>query len=147
MSNYYYSAVTNAFYPSALKQDYIQSGSWAEDAVAIDDSVYLEYAASNPPQGKTRIAGSDGMPSWDDIPPLDPEGNLLKNSETLRQKIQHAVIAITTLQAGIALNRSVEGDADALAAWQGYLCDLRAINQNQLQQSPIAFPPAPVSIF
>lgn len=107
-----------------------------------------EIAVEDYPEG-VQLDGTwkfDGQTVYRDADLLAEE-NLRINTRVRNRLAAEASLSITTLQAGIALNRSAEGDADALAAWQGYLCDLRAINQNQLQQSPVAFPPAPVSIF
>lgn len=147
LSEMYYSANTNAFYPSELYYDYITAGTWPDDALAVDYSVYQEFAANQPPNGKKRVAGSDGMPAWGDIPSPSPGMNLLNNSATREQMIQRAMAIIITLQAGVSLNRNEEGDANLLAEWQNYLCDLRALTPEQLQQSSVAFPPSSVSIF
>ncbi|MBF0035833.1 tail fiber assembly protein, partial [Citrobacter freundii] len=148
---YFYSAVNNAFYPLALYPNYIACGTWPDDATPVDNSVYLEYAVSNPPQGKIRIAGSDGLPSWVGIsPPAENEvagRTLVKNTALRAQYAATAALNIATLQAGIDSNRSADGDSDALAAWQGYLCDLREMPPEDLQQSPALFPTAPASIF
>lgn len=58
-----------------------------------------------------------------------------------------ATVTIATLQAGIASDRSVDGDSDALTSWQNYLCDLRAMTPTDLQQSPATFPDVPASVF
>ncbi|WFZ22200.1 tail fiber assembly protein [Citrobacter portucalensis] len=72
---------------------------------------------------------------------------LSKNTSLRAKYASDAVLSITALQAGIALNRSVEGDGDALTAWQNYLCDLRSMTPTDLQQSPVAFPAAPANIW
>ena len=78
---------------------------------------------------------------------LIADNSLARNTRLRGQYAATAALNIATLQAGIASDRSVEGDSDALTAWQGYLCDLRAMTTDDLQQSPAEFPTAPVSIF
>lgn len=68
---------------------------------------------------------------------------LADNTRLRAQLATLAAMVIATLQAGIASDRSIEGDSDALTAWQGYLCDLRAMTHEDLQESPAAFPQQP----
>ncbi len=78
---------------------------------------------------------------------LATERNLRLNTRSRNRLAASAALNIATLQAGIDSNRSVDGDSDALTAWQGYLCDLREMTPEDLQQSPALFPTAPASIF
>lgn len=57
-----------------------------------------------------------------------------------------AATNIAMLQAGGDQNRGREGDADALAEWQTYLCNLRDMTPEQLQLSPAPFPDTPAPI-
>ncbi|STO65198.1 CPS-53 (KpLE1) prophage protein [Escherichia coli] len=49
--NYIYSATTNSFYPLEMKEDYTQADSWPDDAVEVDEQVYIEFSGL-PPKGK-----------------------------------------------------------------------------------------------
>ncbi|EML0037918.1 MULTISPECIES: tail fiber assembly protein [Enterobacter] len=71
MNRYLYDAVTNAFYPLALKSIYQESGSWPAKGVDVDEETYEEF--QNPPTGKVRAPDSEGNPSWVDIPPAPNE--------------------------------------------------------------------------
>lgn len=62
---YFYSSDLNTFYPLGLKSDY--GDSWPKTGTLVDESVYEEFAANQPPEGKVRVAGADGMPAWADI--------------------------------------------------------------------------------
>lgn len=70
--SYYYSASTNCFLVSAWQSLYQAAGTWPDDAVSVADSVYNEFAGK-PPEGKTMIAGADGMPAWGDVPAPVPD--------------------------------------------------------------------------
>ncbi|EBQ9779262.1 DUF4376 domain-containing protein [Salmonella enterica] len=65
---YHYSPTQNTFYPDQMKQVYIDAGTFPDDTVEVDDTVWLEFAGSHPPEGKQRAAGSDNLPCWVDIP-------------------------------------------------------------------------------
>lgn len=61
--NYAWSATTNSFYPYAFQNDYVAAGTWPEDAVGVDDSVYNTYGAGQAPAGSVRGV-VNGMPAW-----------------------------------------------------------------------------------
>lgn len=73
---------------------------------------------------------------------------VLADNEGLRNKyIQQAVVSIVVLQAGVSCNRSLDGDAQALPAWQNYLCDLREMTEEELRRVDVVFPDAPALLF
>lgn len=126
MNKYKYAASANAFYATALEYPNLP-----DDAVDIDESAYIEFAANPAPEGKMRVAGADGLPEWADISAPDSAIITARNSRLRTQYTTTAALAITTLQAGIDTNRSVDGDSDLLTAWQNYLCDLRVVDLTQ----------------
>ncbi|WP_038196605.1 tail fiber assembly protein, partial [Xenorhabdus bovienii] len=81
---YFYSAKTNAFYAGALKQDYINAGTWPDDGIEISHDDYTKFL--KPPAGKIRIADPDGFPEWADIPPPTPE-ELQRRAESQKQNL------------------------------------------------------------
>lgn len=62
--NYYFSPSTTGFYPVSMKAAYEAAGSFPDDAILIDDSVFVTYSR-NPPSGKIRGAVNKS-PSWVD---------------------------------------------------------------------------------
>lgn len=143
---YLYSATTNAFYPEALKQDYINSNSWPDDTLIVDDFIYKEYAQDAVPEGKQRVPNDAGYPSWGDIPAPEPEIILAKNIRLLANLVSVSVTQIIVLQTVIACDKAREGDPDALKSWQDYLCKLRDMTPDDLQQSPAPFPEQPATV-
>lgn len=75
MSAYLYDAVTNAFFPFSLQEDYVAAGTWPANGVEVDEATFAAF--QNPPPGKVRAADSEGNPSWVDIPPI-PNSELRK---------------------------------------------------------------------
>ncbi|GGD09206.1 hypothetical protein GCM10011513_03390 [Franconibacter daqui] len=75
MNSYLYDAVTNAFYPFALRDDYVAAGMWPANGVEVDEATFAAF--QNPPPGKVRVADSEGNPSWVDTPPI-PNSELRK---------------------------------------------------------------------
>lgn len=66
MANYCWSRLNNTFYPIRMQARYIAAGTWPEDAVEVDDSVFAAFGQGGPPAGKKRGVGEDGMPVWID---------------------------------------------------------------------------------
>lgn len=67
MRTYRYDAVTNAFYPYELQQDYEVAGNWPVDGVDVGEDIFQIFLY--PPSGKVRVPDKDGNPSWADIAP------------------------------------------------------------------------------
>ena len=64
MSEYIYSAKNNAFYPVNMKEDYVEAGSWPDDGKDVSEDCFLEFTSVSHTD-KYRVAGEDGLPSWD----------------------------------------------------------------------------------
>ncbi|MGA4368101.1 tail fiber assembly protein [Pantoea ananatis] len=138
-----YSAKENLFYALMYKDDYIEAGSWPDDAVEVDESVSDEFN-SLPPEGKTRIADSKGNPAWADIPPPTRQESV--NSATSLQTglIQEANAFMNTRQwpGKAALGRLKGDDLVAYNKWLDYLDALYAVD---LSNAPtVAWPVKPV---
>lgn len=58
----FYSPSLNIFVNPALKDDYINANSWPDDALAVSDDVYNEFAINTPPYDKIRVAGKMDYP-------------------------------------------------------------------------------------
>lgn len=63
----HYSPSTNAFYPSDMRQDYIDAGTFPSDAIAVTDEQWKTYGIGDVPAGKRRAAGENGQPCWVNI--------------------------------------------------------------------------------
>lgn len=142
-SFYAYSPSTNAFYHSTMLVDYRKAGTLPDDALAVDDAIYNEYAAGPAPAGKIRVAGADGLPEWGITPKPEPKAALANNTQKLKELINAAVSQITILQSAIACGRAKASDPADLKAYQEYLCDLREMTTEQLLAAPAQFPASP----
>lgn len=67
MNKYAYSASANAFFPLAMRQDYVTAGTWPEDALIISDEIASEFM-KEAPVGQMRVAGGGGFPEWGNKP-------------------------------------------------------------------------------
>ncbi|TNH44713.1 tail fiber assembly protein [Photorhabdus luminescens] len=125
---YYYSAITNAFYPAEWKQDYINAGSFPNDAVEVDESVFIEFAGNIPPEGKYRIVGKNGLPEWADIPPPTKEELQQQAKFQKQQLIAEATNQIAPLQDAMDLNMASDEEKTQLEAWKKYQISLSRID-------------------
>ncbi|CAQ83674.1 MULTISPECIES: tail fiber assembly protein [Photorhabdus] len=140
---YYYSATTNAFYPVEWKQDYINAGSFPNDAVEVDKSVFIEFAGSIPPKGKYRIAGKNGLPEWADIPPPTKE-ELISIAES--QKAQFISLAnekIMPLSDAEELDIATDEEMLLLKEWKKYRVMLNRVDTSNAPE--IDWPITPLS--
>ncbi|XEI59905.1 hypothetical protein NMD03_27560 (plasmid) [Citrobacter braakii] len=65
MHTFVYSSEQNAFW-------FADSTSAPADVVSVEKSVFEEFCVT-PLDGKRRVAGDDGLPSWEEIPPPTAE--------------------------------------------------------------------------
>ncbi|MBD2798319.1 tail fiber assembly protein, partial [Xenorhabdus sp. 18] len=86
---HYYSASHNAFFLGSLIDSYRAANYWPDDAIAVDESIFIEFACKTPREGKRRIAGPDGLPAWGDIPPPAPE-ELQQIAESQKRQLLRA---------------------------------------------------------
>ncbi|MGE5043306.1 tail fiber assembly protein [Yersinia enterocolitica] len=123
---YCFSATTLSFYPKELLEIYADAGTLPADLVEIDDDVYLEFI--NPPAGKVRVAGKDGLPAWEDIP-LPTKEQLIEQTEAKKQSLIAEVNTETEmLRAKLALGRIKDDEKALLNAWLDYLDELEAVD-------------------
>ncbi|EJD6400467.1 tail fiber assembly protein [Providencia rettgeri] len=126
--NYYYSATMNTFYLASIKQNYIDTGSFPDDAKEIEDDIFQQFAAAIPPEGKMRIAGKEGLPIWADIP-FPTQKELIQQAEYEKQnKIQEVSKIIAPYQDAIDLGIATDKELMQLNAWKQYRVDLNRID-------------------
>ncbi|EHM3440643.1 tail fiber assembly protein [Salmonella enterica subsp. enterica] len=144
MSKYAYSAKSNAFYYIGFRDNYVRNGTWPDDATEVDDSIYIEYAANEPPYGKTRTAGTDGLPMWVDIPAPTNEQVLENNIKTRNRLMQACSVASYPLQSALAKGVITDTQQTALSEIEDYSINL--LNNVDWTASPLQLPPAPAAI-
>ncbi|MBE8611541.1 phage tail protein [Morganella morganii] len=124
---HYYSPSKNAFYPDALKQDYIDAGTFPDDVTEVDDDVWLEYAGNLPPDGKVRTAGEDGRPTWISAPALTQAQRMTQVNEE-KQRLLNQVKHITQLwQTQLSLGMLSDDNKSRLIAWMTYAQQVESV--------------------
>lgn len=143
MANYYYSAKNNAFI--AAGSLLLETAAF-DDALPVDDAIFAEYF-SGEKDGKRRAAGSDGLPFWEEIPPLtDEELHALAVQEAENRKSQllaEAVEITREWHTDLLLGIISDDDKSRLIAWRSYI---KTLNEVDVSQAPdIDWPLPPLS--
>ncbi|EJY6846210.1 tail fiber assembly protein [Escherichia coli] len=136
----YYSSANNAFYLDSLLDRY----ELEPDSLIIVDSSVFDKFTGQPPDGKQRAVGDDGLPCWADIPPLtEEELKTLAESEK-RQRIAEANAFINSQQwpSRLALKRLSETEEAVFASWLDYLDALNAVDTETAPDIEWPTPPA-----
>ncbi|EML7933220.1 MULTISPECIES: tail fiber assembly protein [Providencia] len=115
---YYYSASFNSFYPSELKEDYVEAGTFPDDSVLVDDDVFLEFSQSI--EGKIRVAGKNGFPKWANQPAPSKEELIEQAENEKQQRLIEAESHITILERKVKLGVATESDLNRLTEWEIY---------------------------
>ncbi|WP_446470780.1 tail fiber assembly protein [Xenorhabdus stockiae] len=125
---YYYSSIENTFFPDELKQDYINAGSFPDDVIEVGDDIWLEFASNPPPEGKMRIAGSNGLPAWGDVPPPTREELCLQAEVKKKKLMEYATNIISPLQDAVELDIYIDEEKYLLNEWRKYRVELNRID-------------------
>lgn len=139
---YYYSALNNAFYPSELRPNYTVAGEWPDDVLLVSDDIFLEFTSLEPPQGKCRMAGEDGLPVWADVSP--PSHNeLVADAETKKTTLLSTAAEILgPLTDAVDLDIATTDEKKRYDEWRKYRVLLMRVDVNQAPD--IDWPPQPV---
>lgn len=131
MINYYYSAKNNAFI--AAGSILLGTDAFA-DAVAVSNEIFAEFFIGEK-DGKRRAANNEGLPVWEDIPPLTPEElHAIAVQEAENRKAQLLAEAVETTrewQADLLLGIIRDEDKARLIAWRGYIKKLNDVDSSQ----------------
>ncbi|UAN17384.1 tail fiber assembly protein [Enterobacter asburiae] len=130
MNSYLYSPSENAFYPVVMKEDYLLAGTWPEDGLDIDDEQALSFMG-DPPEGKVRAAGEDGLPCWVDVPPPTQEELIAQADATKEALILSAKQTISIWQTELQLGIISDEDKASLIAWMNYIKAVQAVDTSK----------------
>ena len=116
-----YSAKENAFYFAGSEA--VFGTSWPADAASVEQPIFDEFAVT-PKEGKRRVAGVDGLPAWEDIPPpSDEDIKADEIAEAERKKLALKAVADTEIswrQDAVDAGIATAEEAAALAEWKKY---------------------------
>jgi len=141
MNKYLYDAVTNAFYPLDMQDDYESAGAWPKNGVEVDEDLFASF--QTPPSGKIRIAGDDGYPTWGDTPPPSHDEQVALAETEKQSRIEEANVYINSKQwpGKAAMGRLSDTEKTQYNAWLDYLDELEALDTSSAPD--IQWPTAP----
>ncbi|CAA0158241.1 hypothetical+protein [Escherichia coli] len=124
---YQYSPSTNSFYPDDLLSVYEEAGTLPNDLIPVSEDVFREFTAT-PEPGKMRVAGSDGLPAWGDIPPPTHE-ELIAIAEQVRQQLlTHADAVMLDWRTELMLGEISDANKAKLSAWMAYKNEIKSVD-------------------
>ncbi|EMX9222869.1 tail fiber assembly protein [Citrobacter koseri] len=115
----FFSPSTRGFYDDAMKVDYLDAGSWPDDAEAISDKEY-EYLIQGQSEGKIITVNEYGQPVLSEPAPPSAE-QLIQETEARKTTLMYAARdAIAPLQDAIDLDMATDEEKAQLLAWKKY---------------------------
>ena len=128
MTNYYYSAKSNAFV--AAGSTLLVTSTFA-DAVPVSNEIFAEFFVGEK-DGKRRAASTEGLPVWEDIPPLT-QGELhaiaVQEAENRKAQLLSEAVEITRdWQTDLLLGTISDEDKARLIAWRSYIKKLNEVD-------------------
>ena len=124
---YQYSPSTNSFYPNDLLAAYKDAGTLPNDLVPVDEDVFREFTAT-PEPGKMRVADSDGLPAWGDIPPPTREELIAAAEQERQQRLAQADAAMLDWRTELMLGEISDANRTKLSAWLAYKNEVKAVD-------------------
>lgn len=141
MKNYKWSARYNAFFPVSLLSSYEASWQDISDLIDVDDAVESEFNGE-PPLGKTRIVGSDGLPAWGDIPAPTQEELTVRAEQQKTYLRSIADSEIAWRQDAVDTGMATDAETTALAEWKTYRVLLMRVDTSTVPYINWPQPPA-----
>ncbi|MGJ3443874.1 tail fiber assembly protein [Enterobacter sp. PTB] len=119
----YFSATETGFYNDLYKADYMDAGTWPDDAVEISDIEY-QSLLSGQENGYEITPDASGKPVLTD-PVVDP---VVVAEGTKRQLLAEADKIITPLERAVKHSMVTEEEKLRLAAWEKYSVLVSRVN-------------------
>lgn len=139
----FFSATTCWFYQMDMKQDYIDAGSWPDDAVEMTGKEKETYWTKQAPSGKQLGGNNKGRPVWVDVPPL-AHGELVEQAEAKKQSLIAEANQKTQLwQTQLMLDIITEEDKASLKEWMLYVQKVHAVDPSL--GAAVVWPTSPAS--
>ncbi|WP_052250681.1 MULTISPECIES: tail assembly chaperone [Pantoea] len=134
-----YSAQVDAFYLLDEETAYKKSGTWREDIIPVSDEMWLKFI-SQPPEGKQRGPGKDGLPAWVDIP--EQEGRTIEENQSIKnallERADTEIRMLTVVQDVYGLN---EEEKQKLNDWKKHLAEVYRVSTGV--EEKVNWPDAP----
>lgn len=142
MTNYYYSAKNNVFI--AAGSSLLETDAFA-DSVVVSNEIFSEFFIGEK-DGKRRVANVEGLPVWEDIPPLTQEelqAIAIQEAENRKAHLLAEAVEITReWQTDLLLGIISDEDKARLIAWRSYIKKLNEVDTSLIPD--VSWPTPPV---
>lgn len=101
----YYSAKYNGFFPDYMFDAYRDAGTLPDDLKPISDESVNEFVAGK--QGYVMVAGKDGLPAWQEIPPPTSEELKKQAEDEMQNRIDSAMQSVSVIQLKLQAGRKL----------------------------------------
>lgn len=142
--SYVYSAKNNVFFFKPELPLYEKSGWDLSDIVDVSDDLFFEFTQDRNSEGLRRVAGSDGLPAWEKLPPPTKEEELTNAEREKQSRISAANGYIDGKQwpSKLALGRLNDAEKSEFNAWLDYLDALELVDTSSAPDIEWPTPPA-----
>lgn len=144
MTDCVYSAKNNCFIEVVRIEEYETFGWDLSDAKPISNDMFLTFTQDRTTEGFQRVAGSDGLPCWEPLPPLTKE-EMQENAEGDKQKrVFEANEYMNSRQwpGKAAMGRLSDKEKAQYNLWLDYLDALEAVDTSTAPDITWPTPPA-----
>ena len=141
--NAFFSPSRNTFFNSDWRDLYDAAGTWPADAIEVGTETFQEFAMGDPPMGKQRAAGEDGLPIWIDVPSPTEEERLVRAVLEISRLLQLAALNIAPLQDAVDTDVATEAEIQSLKAWKLYRVSVNRVPSQNGYPQVIHWPEIP----
>lgn len=115
-----------------MKADYVAAGAWPDDGKEVTMDCFLEFT-SVAHVDKYRVAGSDGLPEWEQVPaPTEEQLIAIAEAERMRLiSLANANINIKQWPGKAAIGRLKGDELAQYNLWLDYLDALYAVDTSK----------------
>lgn len=140
---YVYSAKNNAFFYESELNLYEKAGWDLSDIVDVPYDLFFEFTQDRNEEGIMRVAGDDGLPSWEKLPPPTHEEQIAAAELQKQRLINQANEYMNSKQwpGKAAMGRLKDAEKAQYNLWLDYLDALEAVDTSSAPDIKWPTPP------
>lgn len=141
--SYVYSAKNNAFFYKTELNLYENAGWDLSDVIDVSYDLFLEFTRDRNEEGFMRVAGDDGLPSWEKLPPPTHEEQIAA-AELQKQRLTNQANEYMNSKqwpGKAAMGRLKDAEKAQYNLWLDYLDALEAVDTSSAPDIKWPTPP------
>nr|WP_171845600.1 tail fiber assembly protein [Escherichia coli] len=141
--SYVYSAKNNAFFYKPELYLYEKAGWDLSDIIDVPYDLFFEFTQDRSEEGVMRVAGDDGLPSWEKLPPPTHEEQIAAAELQKQRLINQANEYMNSKQwpGKAAMGRLKDAEKAQYNLWLDYLDALEAVDTSSAPDIKWPTPP------